>query len=204
MTGQTLLDVACGTGEHLKYFQKHFSVEGLDLDAGLLEAAQHKLPNVPLHHADMLDFELGRKFDAVTCLFSAIGYVVTLPRLHQAIQTMQRHLRPGGLLIVEPWFAPGQFNAVSNIYAVFVDQPALKIARMNMNEVVGNTSTLHFDYLVGTPTGVEHFKERHELGLFTPDQYLSAFAACGMDVIYDEQGLDGRGLYIGVNPFFDI
>lgn len=198
VNSKTLLDVACGTGEHLKYLQKDFVVEGLDLDAGLLQAAQQKLPNVPLHHADMLDFYLGRPFDVVTCLFSAIGYVVTVDRLHQAIRNMQRHTVPGGLVIVEPWFAPGQLQ-VDGVHAVFVNQPEIKIARMNLNKIIENTSILNFEYLVATPVGVEHFKEQHHLGLFTHDQYLAAFADCGMNVFYDAQGLDGRGLYVGIN-----
>jgi SAM-dependent methyltransferase len=53
--------------------------------------------------ADPADFNLGLTFDAVVCLFSAIGYVVTVKRLHSALAAMARHLRPGGVLLVEPW-----------------------------------------------------------------------------------------------------
>src|SRR5438552_18580617 len=76
--GNCLLDVACGTGLHLSYLKHRFQVEGLDLDEQLLAIARQRNPEVPLHHADMVDFALGRTFDVVTCLFSAIGYVKTL------------------------------------------------------------------------------------------------------------------------------
>ena len=58
-----------------------------------------------LEVADMTSFDLGRRFDVVTCLFSSIGYVGTAERLDQAIATMAAHLEPGGTLIVEPWLA---------------------------------------------------------------------------------------------------
>src|SRR5215471_3671310 len=74
-TGNRLLDVACGTGLHLSYLKHRFQVEGLDLDEQLLAIARHRNPDVPLHHADMIGFDLGHTFDVVTCLFSAIGYV---------------------------------------------------------------------------------------------------------------------------------
>jgi len=76
--GNRLLDVACGTGLHLSYLKHQFEVEGLDLDEQLLAIARQRNPEVPLHHTDMADFALGRTFDVVTCLFSAIGYVKTL------------------------------------------------------------------------------------------------------------------------------
>ena len=55
----------------------------------------------------MRDFDLGRTFDVVVCLFSSIGYVKTIEAMLQTIQTFARHTAPGGVVIVEPWFAPG-------------------------------------------------------------------------------------------------
>jgi SAM-dependent methyltransferase len=194
---RTLLDVACGSGRHLECLCRRYRVEGVDLSEGLLAIARARLPGVPLHRADMTDFELGRRFDAVTCLFSAIGYVVSEERLRRALATMARHLEPGGVLIVEPWFAPGVFEA-GGPHAVFVDEPGLKLARIGLNEVDGTLSTLDFHYLVGTPEGVEAFAERHELGLFTHEQYVEAFAATGLQAEHDSDGLSGRGLYVAV------
>ena len=197
---KTLLDVACGTGEHLKYLQKDFLVEGLDLDEELLKSVSQKLLDIRVHHANMLDFNLERKYDVVACLFSSIGYAVTKDNLFLATSNMQKHTSAGGLLFVEPWFSPEQFHSGA-VHASFVNQPKLKIARMNVSEVIdGKISVLDFQYLIATPEGVRHFSERHELGLFTHEEYLAAFQECGMKVMYDEEGLDGRGLYIGINP----
>ena len=77
----TLLDVACGTGKHLEQLRAWYEVSGLDLDPQLLELAKERLGDVELHQGDMTAFTLGRRFDVVTCLFSSIGYVVTLERL---------------------------------------------------------------------------------------------------------------------------
>ena len=57
---------------------------------------------------------------------------------------------------------------------------------------------LDFHYLVATPQGVEHVRERHELGLFTDAQYQSALRDAGLEVHHDAEGLAGRGLYLGV------
>ena len=192
---RTLLDIACGTGAHLEHLTG-YEVEGLDLDPEMLGVARERLPNVPLHEGDMADFDLGKRFDAVVCMFSSIGYVRTAERLRSAVASMARHLEPGGVLVVEPWLSP-EVWVDRHVGAVFVDEPELKIARMNVGEREGNLSIFEFEYLVGTPNGLERFNERHELGLFTVEQYLEAFRAAGLEVDHDPEGPMGRGLYIG-------
>jgi len=198
-SGNSLLEVACGTGLHASVLQEFYQVEGLDLDDEMLAVARQDFPDIPFHQADMAEFDLGKGFDAITCLFSSIGYVKTKKRLEDAIQNMSHHLLPDGVLIVEPWFTPDQFT-VGRVFALFVDQPDLKISRMSLGEVKGRLSILNFHYMVGTPQGIETFKERHELGLFIHEEYLGAFHKAGLKTIHDPEGLDGRGLYIGLKP----
>jgi ubiquinone/menaquinone biosynthesis C-methylase UbiE len=196
--GRALLDVACGTAIHTQLLASDFEVCGVDLDAGMLAVARRRLPGTPFHQADMVDFTLDARFDVITCLFSSIGYVQTRERLFAAIASMARHLNAGGVLLIEPWFAPEQFIG-GTPHATFIDQPDLKLARMNVSYVENGTiSILDFHYLIATPAGVEHFTERHELGLFPSADYVAAFRAAGLSVTHDAAGVDGRGLYIGV------
>ncbi|MBN1661542.1 MAG: class I SAM-dependent methyltransferase [Anaerolineae bacterium] len=194
-----LLDVACGTGHHLEYLKPRFHVEGLDLADGLLAQARKRLPGVKFHHADMVDFDLGRTFDVITCLFSSIGYVETIDRLARAIGSMARHLVPGGLLLVEPWFTPEEWHP-NTVHSVFVEEPDLRMARINTSFQEGRISYFDLHYLIGTPKRTEHFVEHHRLGLFTRQEMEAAFRQAGLNVAYDEQGLTGRGLYTGTRP----
>jgi ubiquinone/menaquinone biosynthesis C-methylase UbiE len=197
--GERLLDVACGTGKHLEFLKEDYQVEGLDLSLELLDIAKERTPDVLYHHADMMDFDLGREFNVVTCLFSSIGYVKTLDNLHRAVKCMSNHLKAGGVLVIEPWFTPDSWNA-GTVHAKFIDEPELKIARMNIGCVEGKLSFFDFHYLIGTPEGVEYFVERHELGLFDTEEMSGAMKGSGLEVIYDDEGLTGRGLFIGRKP----
>ena len=197
---RTLLDVACGTGKHLEHLRDHYDVEGLDASAEMLAVAARRLPGVPLHRADMFaDWSLGRAFDAVTCLFSAIGFARTLPELRDAIANMARHLAAGGVLVVEPWIERDTYQP-GGVHNLVVDEADLKISRMNISELEDDVAVLVFHYLVGTPARIEYFTERHELGLFTRDEYEEAFLAAGLEVEHDPEGLIGRGLFIGRAP----
>jgi ubiquinone/menaquinone biosynthesis C-methylase UbiE len=194
--GKTLLDVACGTGLHAGYLNEYYQVEGLDLNEEMLAGAREKHPGIPFHSGDMRNFDLGRQFDVVTCLFSSIGYMQDTNQMNLAIANMNRHLKPGGVMLVEPWFGPDEWNSGS-LHAIFVDNPDLKIARMNISEKKGDLSYFNLHFLVGTPQGVRYFSEPHALALFTQAEYLEAFRGCGLEVIFSAEGLYGRGLYIG-------
>jgi SAM-dependent methyltransferase len=197
--GKTLLDVACGTGSHLAVLREWYEVVGLDLDARMLAIARRRCPGVRFHRWDMAAFHLRRRFDAVICVFSSIGYARTRARLRRTVKTFAEHTTPGGVVLIEPWIFPEKFEK-GRVGLVVVDQPALKIARMNGSERRRDLSPLRFHYLVGTPDGVSHFTEEHTLGLFTHEDYLTAFRAAGLDVSFDPDGLTGRGLYIGRKP----
>ncbi|HEV2119102.1 MAG TPA: class I SAM-dependent methyltransferase [Candidatus Bathyarchaeia archaeon] len=76
--------------------EKNYSVEGLDINQHMLRLAKKKHPNIIFHRSDMVSFKLAKRFDAITCLFSAIGRVKTKRRLGLAIRNMSRHFKPGG------------------------------------------------------------------------------------------------------------
>ncbi len=194
-----LLDVACGTGEHLSHLRDHFDVEGVDASLPMLEIARRKLPGVPLHQADMRTFDLGRVFDAAICMFGAMGHLRDEEELLAAIRQIARHLEPGGVLIVEPWLPPDVFVA-GRVSGLFVDEPDLKIARISVGRREGRVGVLEMHHLIGTPTGVEHFVERLDMTLFSLEAYRSAMAAVGMSVEFDPQGPMGRGLFVGTLP----
>jgi ubiquinone/menaquinone biosynthesis C-methylase UbiE len=197
--GNCLLDVACGTGHHLEFIKEQFDAEGLDISAELLELARQRNPEVTFHQADMTDFGLGRGFDVVTCLFSSIGYAKTLDNVKKAVACMARHTVPGGLVIIEPWFTPQAWQTPS-VHALFIDEPDLKIARVNTSFVKGRLSYFDLHYLIGTPEGTEHFVERHELGLFETDEMRAVLTGAGLKATYDAEGLTGRGLFIAQKP----
>jgi predicted TPR repeat methyltransferase len=106
----SLLDVACGTGEHLRFLGKMFShVEGLDLSESMCEIAREKLAGVVVHRADMRDFELNRRFDGIICPFSSIAHAGTVDGLisrRAAFSLLSRGSSRNGSLGLVRWGTP--------------------------------------------------------------------------------------------------
>lgn len=196
---RSLLDVACGTGRHLEHLVARFEAEGLDLSAAQLAEARRHLPGLRFHQGDLRDFALGRVYDVVCCLFSAIGYMTTLVDLARACARLAAHARPGGLVLVEPWLEPRVWRE-HQVHGLFIDEPELKIARVNTSLTRGRLAVLDLHHLVGTPAGTRHVLEHHELLLATRDELRAALEAAGLEADYDEPGLSGRGLWICRRP----
>ena len=125
-----ILDVGCGTAEHHKYLKNEYLIDGLDLNAKFIESARAKNPEGSYHVADMTDFDLGKKYDVVTCLFSSIGYVKTIERLTSTLQHSHKHLTENGVAIIEPWFTPeAWYNG--KLHMLTHEKEGIKICRMN-------------------------------------------------------------------------
>ena len=193
---RTLLDVGCGTGRHLEHLSRRYEVAGLDLNPELLRAARERCPGVPLHEASMVDFDLASRFDVITCLFSSIAYVRTLDNFRRTVATFVRHLNPGGIVLIEPWFTPESYWT-DTITTNVADGPDLKIVWMYGSTRQDRLAVLDIHYLVGRTSTVEHFTERHELGLFTHEEYMAGIRDAGLEPAHDPVGLFRRGLYIG-------
>ncbi len=193
-----LLDVGCGTGAHaLHLSQRGFRVDGVDIEPAFVAQAARKVPDGRFLVGDMTTFDLGQEFDVVTCLFSAIGYTKTTEHLTRAVERMASHLRPGGVLIVDPWFGPGELTQ-GWILVLTATKDDTTVCRMSRTVVEGPVSRLEFEYLIGRPTGIERRTETHELGLFTDEEMEGAFRAAGLVVDHLPKGDRDRGLYVGV------
>lgn len=197
--GNTLLDVVCGTGNHLSILQNYFNVQAVEVDPDMLSVAQTRIPQVPLYRGSMVDFDLQQEFDVVTSLFNAIAYSQDFEELVTVSRNLAKHTKPGGIILVEPFISPDKFvDGYTDM--VVVDKLDLKIARANTSTRQGNQAMLNFHFLVAKPHVIYSFVEPHKITLFSDSEYREAFSEAGLNTYYDDEGLIGRGLYINTKP----
>lgn len=202
-TARSLLDVACGTGAHLETFAELFDeVAGVERSPDMLAVARRRLPGAPLHLGDMRDFDLGRGFDAVTCMGNSVACVPTVAELDAAVARMAAHLTPGGVLVVEPWWFPENFLD-GHVGGHVTTDGGRVIARVTHSRRVGDRTRHEVKFVVADAAGIREFTEVLMVTLFTREQYAAAFqrAGCTVELVDGFRLADGRpnspGLFVG-------
>jgi SAM-dependent methyltransferase len=193
---RTVLDVACGSGEHARFLATHgFAVDGLDLDPAFVRIAEQKHGAGRFFVADMSDFHLPHQYNALLCLFGSIGYLRTLDRVSRALTCFRNQLTPGGVIIIEPWFAPGMLDP-TRVVRHTGEANQIRVSRVSRTQIEGTISRLHFEYEITDTSGTRRASEVHELGLFTTAELCRTFQEAGLHVDHDPKGLSDRGLYV--------
>ncbi len=196
--GKEMLDVACGTGNHIQYLKKYYDITGLDLDKDMLSIAKKKYPGIKFHNRDMRRFDLKKKYDVIVCLFSAIAHLTNKADLKKAIRNFTKHLKDGGILIVEGFITPEVYKP-NLVHAIYVNEPDLKIYRVNIPRKKGNIYHIDFHVMVADISGVKYLRENHKLAMHENKDFLDAISNTGLKAVYRKGGLmKGRGLYIGI------
>jgi ubiquinone/menaquinone biosynthesis C-methylase UbiE len=197
--GNSLLDVACGTGLHLKHLKDDFSCTGADISKSMLRIARKNAKGVTFKEADMKTLRLGKQFDVIVCLLSSIGYVKTTASLEKTIRNFSQHLKKGGLALIEPSHAKS-FYVSGEPRITTYDGKEAKIARMNYTNFRQATAVLNMHILIAERgKDAKYFLDRHELGLFGINSTLRIMKAAGLKSKYLKNGLmPGRELFVGI------
>jgi len=197
--GKDLLEVACGTGQHTQYFKQRFHCMGADINQEMLAIAKKKIKNVTFKKADMITLNLNKKFDVIVCLFSSIGYVKTYPNLAKTFKNFAKHLKTGGVVIVEPWFTRSTYKNGS-VHMTLYESKDFKLTRATVSKMKNNVSEMDMHYLIAEQNkGIKYFVDKHELGLFDINKTLQLMKQADLKTTFFKKGLmKDRGLFIGV------
>ena len=191
-----LLDVACGTGQHLSHFRAHADVEGADHSGAMLNVAARRLPGVPLHQQTMERLDLDRRFDVITCLLSGIAYPLGEPRLHMALRRMKRHLHEDGVLVVEPGPSPESLERLDEAPLLF-ESGGMLVQRKTRWRRLGEELMLHHEFRIATGGRQFTLHELHEITLRDLHAHRVAMERAGFDTMLDRGTDGGATLLIG-------
>ena len=108
-----LLDLACGTWEHIKFLKKDFVCEWLDSSKKMIKIAKTKNPEINFYVDDMTSFKLDKKYDIITILFNSIWYL-NEEQLKKTIRNAYNHLNEWGIFLIETVFIKDKFNMTEN------------------------------------------------------------------------------------------
>jgi ubiquinone/menaquinone biosynthesis C-methylase UbiE len=176
-----VLDVACGTGMHLERFREHADVAGVDHSAAMLRVAARRLPGVTLHEQPMEHLDVPEAFDAITCLLAGIAYPLGETRLHQALRRMRRHLRDGGVLVVDPGPSMHTLEHLQPEPLLF-ELTGMLIERRTRWSVHRSELVLHHEFRISTAGRRWQLHDLHEITLRDLNEHRVAMERAGFEV----------------------
>ncbi|WP_109105606.1 class I SAM-dependent methyltransferase [Azospirillum sp. TSO35-2] len=188
-----LLDLGCGTGNHaLPLARRGHAVTGVDRSPGMLDQARAKVgktafpngtPAPVFHPGDVRTLDLGTRFDAALMMFAVLGYQHENADLTDTLNTVRRHLAPGGLFVFDVW----------NGLAVLTDRPGQRIRTVTdgATRIIRTTTTtldtvhqrcrVRFGVLrLEGDRVVDEQDEEHIMRFFFPQELDLALGAAGM------------------------
>jgi SAM-dependent methyltransferase len=123
LAGRRVLDAGCGTGQRVLGMAKRYpraSFLGVDLSPASLDVARrlaerHALPNVAFAAADLLEMELGERFDVIV----STGVIHHLPDPAAGVRTLCGHLADGGVMSLWCYHPFGEFGRLAGRELLF-------------------------------------------------------------------------------------
>lgn len=92
------LDLACGTGPHVRYFTDFgFHSNGLDINQPMLDIAKTRCPEAHFSLASMSEFSVTEPVDLITCFLYSIHYNDGIEKLKGCIASVHRALKTKGV-----------------------------------------------------------------------------------------------------------
>ena len=96
--GKRHLDLACGTGPHVRHFlDAGFASGGLDINQPMLDRAAIRCPQAGFSRQDMCGFSVEQPLDLITCFLYSIHYSGGIERLKACIVAVHAALADDGL-----------------------------------------------------------------------------------------------------------
>lgn len=197
----TVLDLGCGTANHMiPFLNKGYKAVGVDASARMLNIAAEKLKSLHLkarlEQGKLQSFRLGRKFDAVLCLFSVIDYLTKKADVAAMLENVSGHMKRGSVFVFDFWHA----CAVADNYSprkvnVYRDNGRL-IERRSATKVYPARRLCEVDYVCtvrekGRP--VRRDKEKHVLRYFGIEEMHGYLHKAGMTAVDEHPFMDPGG-----------
>ncbi len=185
-----LLDLGCGTGEHLSLLVKQgIRCTGIDISEDMLSMARERFPgSIEFIRSSMSDIDYDNAFDMVISLFGSFDYLVHDAEIESMLRKIYRALKPGGIGILEIWNSPpiqkirekeiGPVSTTSHGGSSIRRERGFKLRDDPFKTVV----EVNYRYTIDGREGMKTVRDRHVMRCFTTGEITRFITAAGFTV----------------------
>ncbi|PJZ24498.1 SAM-dependent methyltransferase [Leptospira hartskeerlii] len=103
---RNILDLGCGTGEHVTHFQSlGYKSRGIDSSIKMIEVAKKRYSHCKFEVGAMQSYKSQEKWDAIISLFGSFNYLLSNEEVEAALKNLEMNLKPAGIAVLEVWNA---------------------------------------------------------------------------------------------------
>ena len=174
-----LLDLGCGTGEHLASLSKYgINCTGVDSSADMIRVGRLRFPGkIRFEHSNITDIDYYNDFDLVTSLFGSMNYLLEDEEIDRAFWNIWRALKDDARALLEIWnsfpIKQIQKKDISRVsttrfdgrtivrergFHVITDRPGKTVAEVDYRYTITGTGPM------------EILTDKHVMRSFTPEE----------------------------------
>lgn len=212
---QSILELGSGTGRHAEYLaQQGYSVIGVERSKDMISRCHQRQASednalaqrLTFLQGDLRNIRIEQVFDCVLSLFHVISYQTSNADLMAAFNTVNLHLKPGGIFIFDVWYGPAVLHGKPQVRVKRLQHENCTVTRiaeptLHLND---NLVDVNYQILVKYPDQAtyQEFQELHQMRYLFKPEVDWLLNQAGMNLIkYGEwmtqapAGLDTWGVY---------
>ena len=181
-----ILDLACGTGIHLKFFKKRgYKIQGIDASQGMLNIAKERLKDISLEKGFFEDFKLKNNVPIITSYFNTMSYNTNTQKLKSTFKNIHKNLTEGGIFVFDVFYIekPKEVFVVKK-FESGIFRMSRTIAGLPTSK--GFKSTMYYVIFDGKES--EIISETSFRGAFSEKQVVDTLKSAGFKIIYNGGG----------------
>lgn len=187
-----LLDLGCGTGEHLGMLTKFGAVcSGIDASPRMIQIAKKRNPEKITFSTGRINyFDYYEEFDIITCLFGTFNYMLTDADVDSCLWSAFRALKSNGICIFEIWnsipFEKIRHRDLSHVSTTKYNDITIERERgfSIPDPSKPNMVEVNFNYDIIGPKGTSSVRDRHVMRTFSYPEITKHLNANGFRVAH--------------------
>jgi len=128
---------------------------------------------------------LNQKFDAVIMMFAVLGYQLTNEDVLAALNTVRKHLNPGGLFVFDVWYGPAVLTVGPSERIKVIPTSDGKVIRAASGSLDTARHLAEIKYHLWRISGdkvVSETEEAHQMRYFFPQELVLFLTQYGLEL----------------------
>lgn len=187
----SLLDLGCGTGEHLIELSKYgIHCVGLDNSEDMLAIARERSPaKIEYKKSNIIDFDYYNDFDMIISLFGSLNYLLDDRDIDAAMWNTRRALKPGGMGLFEIWssYPIDEIKSKDMDYISTTSYGEKKIKRIRgftrLDHLDKTVVEVNYRYEINSGNNTELIEDRHIMRAFSKSEISRFIEENGLSIV---------------------